>query len=120
MRDLIRTFSFAFFALGVAAPFVTGGIVARQSQAYSSTFGEAPEGIGLFASIATGTLLTLAFFVAAAGCALRSFYGLPTPRPWGRGIEAAALCIPPLAVVLFFLFGLLGMGSSPPEVIQTR
>jgi hypothetical protein len=119
VNDRSRKLSFAFLALGVVTPFVTGWVVARQSHAYTATFGAPPEGMGLFASIATGTLITLGFFIAAAVGALRSISRLPRPRTLSRTIEVAVLCIPPFVVVLFILFGLLGVGSAPPEVIHT-
>jgi hypothetical protein len=116
----LRKFSYLFLALGVLSPLVPWWFVKHAERSYIARFGVSPEGTGFFAMSFMGAVATLVFLLLSTICALWSFRGLASPRAMIRNIEVTLLCLPPLAVTIFMLFGLLGLGYDLPQVIQSN
>jgi hypothetical protein len=115
-----RRLSYLFAGLGVLAPFISSWWVKAAERAYVAEYGIPPEGTGLFAMVAIGVVITFAFFALGLLCAIWSFRLLVSPRTLGRKVELAIFAVPPLILVAFVLFGMLGVGSPPPIVIHTN
>jgi hypothetical protein len=115
----MRKLSYLFVALGVLAPFVFRSWVRAAERSYVEQYGFSPDGTGLFAMVATGVVATFAFFALGLLCAVWSFRLLKSPCTLGRKVELAILTAPPLILIAFVLFGMLGVGSPPPTVIHS-
>ena len=116
----LRKLGYLFLALGVLSPLAPWWFVKDAERSHAARFGVAPEGTGLFAMLFTGAVATLVFLMLSTTCAILSFRRLASPRAMNRGIEVALLCLPPLAVIVFMLFGLLGLGYDSPQVIRSN
>ena len=116
----LRSLAYLFLALGILSPLVPWWFVKDAERSYVARFGVAPEGTGFFAMIFTGAVATLVLLLLSTTCAILSFRRLASPRAVNRGIEVALLCMPPLAVFAFMLFGLLGLGYDSPSVIRSH
>ena len=116
----LRKLGYLFLALGVLSPLVPWWFVKDAERTYAARFGVAPEGTGLFAMIFMGAVATLVFLLLSTICAILSFRRLASPRATKRSIEVALLCLPPLAVIVFVLFGLLGLGYDSPQVMRSN
>lgn len=116
----VRKFSHLFFVLGALSPYVSWWVAKRARRDYEVSFGEVPEGTGLFGIFALGAMATFTLFVLSAVFAIRAYQTLDRPRAPRRKIELTLLCVPPLAVIWWVCFGLLGLPQEALPVIQTR
>ena len=114
----MRKLSYLFVGLGVLAPFVSQLWISGAKRFYVERDGFLPDGAGFFGMVAMGAGAIFLFFAVGLVCAIWSFRLLKSPRALGRKVELGILIAPPLIVIAFVLFGMLGIGSPPPIVIQ--
>lgn len=113
----MRKSSYLFLAMALLTPLATAWLVQREAVRYRNHFGVEAEGMGFFAIVAGGALVSFSLFLVAAACASSSYRRLYMPRPRHRKIELALFCMAPALVVLFVYFGLLGGPYPPPQRI---
>jgi hypothetical protein len=102
------------------SPFVTAWVVGHEADAYRAKFGVDAEGMGFFAIILAGAFGAFTLFSMATANAVLAYRALPAPRTPFRKIELSLMCLPPLAVIAFIYFGMLGGPYDPPQLIQTH
>jgi hypothetical protein len=115
----VRKLSYIFLVLGVLTPFIVSWKLEQERLDYVARFGEQPEGMALFALYVAGTLCMLVLFAGSTLFAIGSYRSLSVPRPTGRKVELALLCLP-LFVIVAGCVAFVAMPKESPPVIQIR